>query len=230
MSERLRIFVGHDERQGVGLTVFLASLLRHAKRPVDLTVITAEMAAGIGIGTDGTNAFTKSRFAVPYWAGFRGMALWLDGSDMILRADPYAIVEHAQSYGKAVQVVRHEYSPAAGRKYIGTEMEAPNVPYERKNWSSVMLFWCGHFTCRKLTPEYIASHDGQHLHRFQWCTEDQIGELPQTWNWLDEYGAREDAKLVHYTNGIPGFSAYKDAPHAQEWKGYLAMAQRGLQC
>ena len=214
--DAIRLFVGHDEREAIGLSIFIQSLIRHASRPVDLTIITAAMAAKLGVGTDGTNAFTKSRFLVPFWCGYCGPALWLDGADMLLRADVCELMELAD-FRSAVQVVQHDYAPKAARKYIGTAMEAPNVPYERKNWSSVMLMWCDSHACRRLTPDYVAKHNGQHLHRMEWG-EDRLGELPAEWNWLDEYGENPEAKLVHYTNGIPAFPHYRDAPHADEWR------------
>jgi hypothetical protein len=52
--------------------------------------------------------------------------------------------------------------------------------------------------------------------------------LPREWNWLDEYGENDDAKLVHYTNGIPGFRHYAEAPHAKEWHEYAKAVNRGM--
>jgi hypothetical protein len=226
--DRLHIFVGHDERESIGLAVFIASMLEHASRPIDLTIVTAAKAAELGIGTDGSTAFTKSRFAVAHWFNYRGIALWMDGADMMFRADPYGLVEHLDGFSSAVQVVKHDYTPRAARKYVGTEMESPNVAYPRKNWSSVMGMWCSHSAWRKLSAEYVASASGQHLHRFEWCDDKLIGELPLEWNWLDEYGENPRAKLVHYTNGIPAFAAYRDAPHAEEWRHYLNKSTRGM--
>lgn len=211
----------------MGLHAFLASLLEHASGPVDLTIITAKMAASLGVGTDGSNAFTKSRFLMPYLCGFRGHALWLDGADMLMRDDVCELAALAD-FHSAVQVVKHDYTPRAEKKYIGTEMEAPNVAYPRKNWASAMLMWNDHSSCRRLTPEFVAKSFGQELHRFGWCDDERIGNLPVEWNWLDEYGENEEAKIVHYTNGIPGFFAYQDAPHAEEWRDAVRKSQRGL--
>lgn len=225
----LKIFVGHDEREGVGLTAFLHSLYEHASTPLEVVVVTLKMAAELGVGTDGSNAFTKSRFLIPHWCNYQGKALWLDGADMMLRADIHDILGHLELHGKAVQVVKHEYTPAAERKYIGTNLECPNVPYPRKNWSSAMLFNNDHSACQRLTPEYVANATGQQLHRFEWIKlEEQIGDLPKEWNWLDEYGENYGAKLIHYTNGIPGFFHYRQAPHADEWKQYVRKAMRGM--
>lgn len=226
----LKLYVGLDDREAVGLQVFMTTLLEHASGPVEVTVITPMIAAALGVGTDGTNAFTKSRFLVPMLAGYRGRALWMDGTDMMIRGDIHDLAKEVE-WRAAVQVVKHDYKPKAARKYIGTEMEAPNVSYPRKNWSSVMAFACDSSACRKLTPEYVAKSPGQHLHQFKWVEEEsRIGNLPKVWNWLDEYGYNEEAKLVHHTNGIPAFAHYNDAPHAEEWFAGLKRSQRGLLC
>lgn len=220
----LRIFIGSDDREAVGLQVFIRSLMEHASEPVAIHVITER----IGTHSDGSNAFTKSRFLVPAFCNFEGRAIWMDGADMLVRSDISEILQH-NDFRSAVQVAKHNYTPRATRKYMGTELEGDNVPYPKKNWSSVMMFWCGHPACKKLTPQYVRESTGQHLHRFEWVEEDRIGVLPLYWNWLDEYGANYYAKLIHYTNGIPGFTAYRDAPHASEWFETLMRAQRGLQ-
>lgn len=116
---------------------------------------------------------------------------------------------------KAVQVVKHDYTPRYPRKYLGTPMEAANEPYEKKNWSSVMLInnsWWGGM------PE----NDAKTLHRFSWLPDERIGELPREWNFLDD----EDnqchpikAKVVHFTNGSPFFPHYSGSTFAGLWRG-----------
>ena len=45
-----------------------------------------------------------------------------------------------------------------------------------------------------------------------------IGELPNVWNWLpDEFGANQDAKLLHYTLGTPSFHDFATTPMGDEW-------------
>ena len=57
--------------------------------------------------------------------------------------------------------------------------------YPRKNWSSMMLFNCGHASCKNLTPEVVNTKSGQYLHRFEWVTSDlEIGGIGPEWNWL----------------------------------------------
>lgn len=218
----LRIFVGSDDREAVGLQVFLRSLEEHASEPVALHVITERM----GTQSDGSNAFTKSRFLVPAFCNYEGFGIWLDGADMLLLSDPAELLQLIDTRS-AVQVVKHDYVPRSSRKYLGTDLETDNVPYPRKNWSSVMVFACA--ACRVLTPRYVRESTGQHLHRLGWVPDQMIGTLPAEWNWLDEYGENDKAKLIHYTNGIPGFTAYRNAPRADEWWATLKRAQRGLQ-
>lgn len=167
---------------------------------------------------DGTNSFTYERFLIPHHCGYKGFAIFVDGSDMLLRSD-IAELWALRSGWHAAQVVKHEYTTTHPRKYLGTPMEADNRDYPRKNWSSVVLWNCEHYMNRCLTPESLEKLDGSYLHRFSWLPDDRIGELPAGWNWLvDEYGENERAKILHWTAGMPGFKHYAQAPHAKEWR------------
>lgn len=215
----IRLFIGRDDREAVGLIPFYQSLREHTSQPISVTELT-------GLRGDGTNDFATARFYVPHLCGFRGLAVWMDGSDMLLRADLGELVRLFDF--SPVQVVKHAYFPKNKRKYIGTEMEADNEGYPCKNWSSVMLWNCEHPINQRLTESFVKAQSGRYLHRFMWMEPERVGELPKEWNWLDEYGYNADAKLVHLTNGIPGFIHYRDAPHAEEWWSALRKAQRGL--
>jgi len=115
---------------------------------------------------------------------------------------------------KDVQVVKHNYKTRMPIKYLGSK----NEDYPRKNWSSVILWNCNSYPNRKLTPDYVMKATGAELHRFTWCTDDRIGELPPEWNWLpDEYGSNPDAKLLHFTLGTPCFHEFADTPQGSEW-------------
>ena len=62
------------------------------------------------------------------------------------------------------------------------------------------------------------SNSGKYLHRFSWLNDDQIGELPIEWNYLEsEYEKRDNIKLIHYTIGTPCFEGYEDTPNAYKW-------------
>lgn len=210
--------------------MFLQSVIERTDGPVEIIPLTERLGRKLKIATDGTNAFSKIRFAVPYLAGFRGYAIWCDAADMLALADIAELWALKPGYGQAVRVVKHDYEPRHKVKYVGTELEAPNEAYERKNWSSLVMWDCGHFANRKLEPKFIAEQSGPYLHRFSWLEDHQIGELPLEWNWLDEYGEMDGiCKLQHWTNGIPGFSHYIDAPNADQWKRTMLSCQEGMQ-
>jgi hypothetical protein len=116
-----------------------------------------------------------------------------------------------------VAVVKHEYETKHSRKYIGTPLEADNRSYPRKNWSSVMLWNCGHYANRILTPEFLKEAPGSFVHRYQWLKDDQIGELPGEWNRLIGEEDCSLASILHFTLGAPGFSAYANCDGARHW-------------
>jgi len=239
VSDPIRLFCGYDAREAVGFHVFSQSVLERTSVPVSITPLTDAMKR------DGSNAFTYSRFLIPWLCGFKGRALFVDGADMLLRED---LVYLWDMYDPrmACQVVKHEYKTSARRKYVGTEMEADNRDYPRKNWSSVILWNCGHYLNRCLTPEFIDMLDGAYLHRFGWLDPeraipaaegleklgdrigDRLGALPGRWNVLiGEGDMPKDVALAHWTLGIPGIEHYSNAPLADEWRQTYDRMVRG---
>lgn len=216
----IRLFCGFDAREAVGFHAFVQSLIGTCSVQVSLIPLS-------GSQRDGSNAFTYSRFAIPELCNWAGWAIWMDGADMLLRGD-VAELGKLCAGKEALKVVKHDYATKHPRKYVGTELETDNEDYPRKNWSSLILWNCGHmahFTAR----EQIRNGDGAFLHRFAWLEDSDIGELPVEWNWLaDEYGENSEAKLLHWTAGIPGFYHYRDAPHAYEWRAMVRGVTSGL--
>lgn len=95
--------------------------------------------------------------------------------------------------------------------------------YPRKNWSSFMLLNCGHPETRNLTPELVNTETGQYLHRFWWCKDEFIGELPVTYNYLEGWYNEvnePDPTCVHFTRGGPWFSGYQNVEYADEWRAF----------
>ena len=213
------IFSGFDPREEAGTHVFFSSVIEHATSPVALMPLHLPMFTSFYPPShrDGSNAFSYTRFLIPFLQQWRGWAVFCDGADMLCKADISELWALRDHY-KAVQVVKHSYKTKHPRKYIGTQMEADNRDYACKNHSSVMLINCSHYGWRDMTPEKVCSMTGADLHRFSWLAEDRVGELPKEWNWLaDEYGPNPDAKLLHWTAGTPAFPHYKHAPHAADF-------------
>lgn len=80
----------------------------------------------------------------------------------------------------------------------------------RFEWPSLMVFNCE--LCKDLTPEYIESGTPQDL---SWAKT--IGSLPSSWNHLVGYDPKQDAKIVHFTQGIPCFPEVQGCEYTDEW-------------
>jgi hypothetical protein len=207
----LKLFVGLDPNELVGFHVFVQSVLNRTD-PNKVEIIPVSGSKGTA-----SNLFNKARFEIPYRCGYRGRAVWGDGSDMLARGDIQELPDLMET-GCDVSVVKHNYSTKYTTKFLGQV----NEDYPRKNWSSVMVFDCGNYAWRKLTPEYVDKATASHLHRFEFLKEDRIGELPKEWNWLvSEYPYSQEAKLAHFTIGLPCWPAYKNADYSEEWRQEL---------
>lgn len=72
-----------------------------------------------------------------------------------------------------ILVVQHNYAPTTPTKMDG-QMQ---TTYPRKNWSSMVLYNCGHPKNRVLTPEIVSSQTGAFLHRSAYPLLTQFGRL-----------------------------------------------------
>jgi hypothetical protein len=220
----VNLYVGFDPREEIGSHTFASSVIHNSSEPVAITALHLPALAKVyGAGQrDGTNNFIYTRFLIPYLQNWKGWALFVDGADMVCRGD-IAELWAMRDPWKAVQVVQHDYKTKHPRKYVGTDMESDNLDYPRKQWSSVMLMNCAHYDWRRLTPGNVERMAGSDLHRFSFIEPRFIGELPIEWNWLcQEHGPNPDAKIIHYTVGIPGFPHYANTEMADDWAAAAA--------
>lgn len=222
MTQPLRIFIGWDSREPVGYHVCAHSILTRASGPVSIIPLVRQ---GLPMLTRTRNAmesteFAFSRFLVPYLSNYEGISVFMD-SDMLVRGDMFDLFTPGLLHGRAVAVCQHDYTPKQTTKMDGKQQTV----YPRKNWSSFMIF--NNRKCQALTPEYVNSATGLQLHRFQWTTDERVGSLPLEWNWLvGEYEKNPDARILHYTNGLPCFLDYQDCDHADLWwKEYASMME-----
>ena len=209
----INIFIGYDHREAIAYHVCANSIIRQSSKPISLIPLALRNLQDYEEKhTDGSNQFIYSRFLVPHLMEYKGWAIFMDG-DMLVRDDIVKLWEMRDDT-KAVQVVKHDYKTKLSEKYLGSK----NEDYPRKNWSSVILWNCGHPANAAVTPEFVQNATGSQVHRFTWLTDDLIGELPVEWNWLpDEFGINLDAKLIHYTLGTPCFHDFATPPMADEW-------------
>jgi hypothetical protein len=187
-NQPLRIFIGYDHRQPVSYNVLQQSIFTRSSKPVAITPICIHQVPYKRVGL---TPFTFSRFLTPWLCNFEGWALFLD-IDMLLLDD----------ISKLFDLADDKYTVMVSKSE------------KRFEWASVMLFNCKRNTI--LTPEYCETAEG--LHGISWCKEEEVGDLPKEWNHLVGYDdMRTDAKLVHYTQGVPCFKETIDSEYSQEW-------------
>lgn len=167
--------------------------------------------------------FAISRFLVPhlvrtqYSSGRSPVrwALFMD-CDMLIRTNLDMLFSQADP-SKAVMVVKHNFRPPEGTKMDGQVQTV----YNRKNWSSVMLFNVDHPANKDLTVELVNSVPGRDLHAFCWLKDHDIGELDVKWNYLIGWHSVRDSGnpgIVHFTDGIPTMPGYENSEYADEWQ------------
>lgn len=213
--ETIPLYVGFDPREAVAYTVFCQSVIEQASMPVAFIPLHAPM---VKLNRPGSNAFTFSRYLVPWLCDYRGWALFVDG-DMIVTTDIAQLWRQREEHAinTAMVVEKHDYRTRHAKKYIGSTLECANEDYPKKNQSSVILWNCGHFAHRALTPALIENAPPAYLHRFEWLKSEHIGQLAPGWNHLIGEDAPGSAHLHHYTLGVPGIKHYADDYASWTW-------------
>ena len=210
----IRIFIGFDPREAVAFNVLSRSIQARASEPVSIAALALSQLRTMH--TRGRNPlqstdFSFTRFLTPYLSDFEGWSIFMDCDMLVL--DDIARLWALRDERFAVQVIKHQHIPREEIKFLS----APQTPYEKKNWSSVMLF--NNSKCKALTPEYVNAATGLELHQFKWLVDDSlIGEIPRRWNHLVGYDMPDsDVSLVHYTLGGPYFHEYVGCEYSDEW-------------
>jgi len=215
-SGMVRVFIGYDPREAVAFHVLCHAIHSRSSRPVSITPLMLSQLDGL-MWRDRHNLqstdFSFSRFLVPYLCGFEGWALFMD-CDMLMLDDIVNLWDQCDDQ-YAVMCVKHDHVPEEETKFLG----AAQTKYEKKNWSSVMLF--NSAKCQALTPEFVNTASGLELHRFQWLGDDDlIGEIPHRWNHLVDYDPEapiSEISNLHFTIGGPYFDNYRDCGYAEQW-------------
>ena len=211
----LDVYIGYDRGEIVAYHTLCQSILDHASEPVRFTPIALSTLTRVfdrERRPEQSTEFSFSRFLTPYLSGYAGWSLFMD-CDMLARAD-FAELFALRDEHYAVMVCQHDYTPRDDIKFLANRQ----TRYDKKNWSSVMLF--NNAACRALTPQFVATASGLELHQFKWLEDDsRIGALPLEWNWLvGEYPVNPDAKVAHFTRGGPYFADYAGSDYADEWR------------
>ena len=218
----INIYVGWDSREPIAADVLRYSIEQNTSVPVNIIYLKQEELREQGlywrdVDPLSSTEFTFTRFLVPYLNNYEGFAIFVD-CDFLAVNDLAELINQADKR-KAVQVVQHDYTPPEGIKMDGQRQ----LPYPRKNWSSMILWNCGHKDNKIVDLEFVNTATGQELHRFTWLRDSQIGNLSPEWNWLAGwYREIRDGhpKFIHYTEGGPWFDEWQHVEYADLWCDY----------
>lgn len=210
----VKIFIGYDPRETVAYYVMCHSIITRASEPVSITPLSLDNLGKLMTRERNplqSTDFSFSRFLTPFLCDFEGWSIFMDCDMLVL--DDIAKLWALRDERYAVQVVKHEHQPKESVKFLN----APQTPYQKKNWSSVILF--NNAKCKALTPDYVNSASGLELHQFKWLGDDSlIGEIPHRWNHLVDYDSKSnDVSNAHFTLGGPYFNEFTDCEYSREW-------------
>jgi len=212
--EKIPVYIGFDPVESGAFWTCASSILEHSSKPIEIIPLKRQtLPLRRPKHPKQSNDFSFTRFLVPHLQNYKGYGIFVDCDFLFM--DDIANLWYLRDPEKAVMVCQHSSeSFRAGTKYLGNEQTV----YEKKCWSSLMLFNCEHSACERLNPHYIDRVSGLDLHQFKWCDDKDIGSLPLEWNWLvGHYPHKEGISAVHYTEGGPYFKDYRFCDYDVPW-------------
>lgn len=230
----LPVYIGYDKREHEAYEVCRHSLQRHSSIPLHIQPLDQNAlrysglyrrASSPGTWEDSSDHkpfstdFSFSRFLVPALQQWKGWALFVD-CDFVFTQD-IAKLFYGVDREMAVSVVQHDYRPKETLKMA----DQPQENYDRKNWSSLIMWYCGHPSNKKLTVDAVNLEPGSWLHGFRWLKDEEIGSIDKDWNWLEGWYPSKDPPpaAIHYTRGGPWFANWQSVDFAD-----LYLAERKL--
>ena len=250
-----KVFIGYDPREDDAYQVARYSMRRRASKLIDIEPLKLEECQRIGlydrpISKRGgvmwddiserpmSTSFSLSRFLVPIICKINqdtDWALFVD-CDMLFLDDICKLASILDN-SKAVLCTKHVHLADSGTKMDGQQQ----VPYTRKNWSSFSLYNCKHPSNKKLNLDFFNTVHRDKLHQFSWLEDNEIGDIPLSWNHLVGYPKPVDhdgmiypqydygkPKNVHFTHGVPSMPGFHDCEYADEWRKELMMFNKAL--
>lgn len=232
--ERLRVFIGFDEREKIAYDVAEKTARAYGCEVIPLYEERLRLSGMLTRPTDrrgnskdledesrsifdfNSNApqateFAISRFFVPLLA-HAGYALFAD-SDVVFMEDPLELLAMVDP-SKAVSVVKHEHFAGEGTKMRGQTQ----TTYARKLWSSVILWNCDHPANKRLNLTTLNQWPGRDLHGFRWLADSEIGDLPKEANWLVGMQPKPARPMIaHWTLGTPDMPQRRVTEHDELW-------------
>lgn len=211
-----KVFIGWDSREDIAYHVCRHSIITRASIPTDIQPLKLNQLREQKIiwrekDPKASTEFTFTRFLVPYLSNYRGWSLFID-CDFLFLHDIAELFKLADD-SKAIMVVQHDYQP---KESVKMDNQAQEI-YPRKNWSSLILFNCAHPSNQIVDLEFVNTQPMSQLHQFRCLKDEEIGNLPYQWNYLEGWYDSHDARAVHYTRGGPWFENWRNVEYATEW-------------
>jgi hypothetical protein len=138
--------------------------------------------------------FTFSRFLVPWLMDFEGLGLFCD-EDMVVTGDVWELFSYC--------------SKIDGKWDVAMMTNQPDF-----EWPSVMMF--NNRNLKHITPEYVED-EANRFFDFKWTSPDRIASLPEVWNHGCGMTEPKEAKLYHYSQGIPYWTECRGLPEDDKW-------------
>ena len=175
-----KVFIGYDTREDIAYQVCKHSIETKSST-VDVRPLKQQELRDAGwysrpIDKLASTEFTFTRFLIPELTNFKGWAVFMD-SDMILTTDIQELFDQADDK-YAVMCVQHDYKVTETTKMDGQKQTI----YPRKNWSSMVLWNCGHPSNKVVTQDFVNDPElnGAYMHRFSWLKDEEIGSIDHT--------------------------------------------------
>lgn len=228
-------YLGYDSREDLVYQVARHSLLKTSPKLFNVLPLVQDKLRADRIYTRpkdllAATDFSLTRFMVPHIEslGFgkkHKFAIFADCDFLFTKSLELLMMAIERCNNRAVWVVKHDYTPRTGLKMGGKSQSQ----YPRKNWSSFMVFNLEHPATQALTKEVVNKASPSYLHRFQWCKDEEIGNLDITYNflvgeydkpegWDSSHAALNTPACLHYTLGIGVFDKLETYDFAGLWE------------
>jgi len=206
------IYLGFDRVETIAFAVAAHSISRRSSIPVSIIPLNRKNLKSDYWRPRGeldSTDFSNSRWLVPYLQDYKGWAIFCDSDVLFL--DDVAELWKQRDNRFSVMVKKHNHVPKENIKFLGQKQ----TKYEKKNWSSLMLFNCKE--CRPLSRHIVNTMTpGIWFHRFDWLPEEDVGEIKDSWNLLVGYDKPiPSPKMVHFTSGGPWHGIRGD--YSEQW-------------
>lgn len=236
-DRQIACFIGFDSRETVASHVAAHSINRRSTSPTNIKFLKHRELRASGHfmrpwlmeSTTGnyvdmldnrpfSTEFSHTRFLIPALMQYKGWALFMD-ADMIFMSD-IAKLFALRNDDYAVMCVKHLHYPAENSLKMDARLQ---YRYHRKNWSSFVLWNCGHEANKALTSEKVNCMKGSDLHAFAWLSDNQIGALPFSYNYISGVSPKgvlpvnNRPDVIHYTEGGPWLDECQNVPFALHW-------------